>query len=56
MWKSITFQKLAKGSLIASGAIAKGYRIPFRVNCVRNLGKLHAKLNILALHCLENFI
>ena len=34
---SNTFLHLAKGCLIAFRAIAKGYQIPFRANCRRNL-------------------
>jgi hypothetical protein len=30
------FLQLAKGSLIAFGAIAKGNQMPFRANCMRN--------------------
>jgi hypothetical protein len=35
--ESNSFLQLAKGSLIAFKAIAKGNQIPFRVNCIRNL-------------------
>jgi hypothetical protein len=37
MRKSNTFLQLAKGSLIAFGAFAKGNQIPFRAHCMRNL-------------------
>ncbi len=35
--KSNTFLHLAKGSLIAFRAVAKGNQIPFREDCMRNL-------------------
>jgi hypothetical protein len=37
MQKSNTFLQFVKWSLIAFRAIAKGNKIPYRVNCMRNL-------------------
>ena len=51
-----TLLQLAKGSLIAFRAIAKGYQTPFRDNIACGIRELHASPTMFAIYLWENLI